>query len=133
MRRVRKEKITPQAAQEINGYALCLECWKQYMQLDDRDLSASRMMLAGGADREQAIAYESDPYEQQRLEDRKTGAAVAAVIDDLKPLMRWAIYRKCGIATLWRYPHADYLQVLIAADAELESRLRRHPATAIFF
>lgn len=133
--RVRKAdvQIQPPVLRE-DGLIICLECWKTWMLSDDRDLSASRMMLAGGADEDRdRVAYESDPYEEQRRADMKVGEATGVIIEELKPCWRWAIYRKCGVSTVWNFPLVDFLSCLVDAQAELESKLRVHIATATQF
>lgn len=133
--RVRKEDVQIHPVLKQDGLSICLECWKTWMLSDDRDLSASRMRLDGGyADEDRELAaYESDPYEEQRRADMKVGEATGAIIEDLKPCWRWAIYRKCGISTVWNFPLVDFLSCLADAQAELESKLRVHIATATQF
>lgn len=133
--RVRKEDVDIQPALKQDGLAICLECWKTWMLSDDRDLSASRMKLDGGVDDEDRdrAAYESDPYAEQRKADIKVGEATGAIIEGLKPCWRWAIYRKCGVATVWNFPSIDFLSCLADAQAELERKLRVHIATATQF
>jgi hypothetical protein len=106
------------------------------MLSDDRDLSASRMKLHAGPeerDEDNPIGYESDPYVEQRKADMKVGEATGAIIEDLKPCWRWAIYKSCGISTVWRFDSVDFLSCLADARAELESKLRVHIATATQF
>lgn len=117
-----------------DGLEICLECWKSWMLSDDRDLSASRMKLDGGRDGEDgAQAYEHDIYAEQRQADNKIGAATGAMIDSLKPVHRWAIHRKCGIATVWRFNSSDYTLTAIEATQELEKKLRRNIDTGTVF
>lgn len=134
-RRVKREDIQVPTIVKPDGLSVCLECWKSWMLSDDRDLSASRMRLEGGAldDSERHEGYESDPYEDQRRADMKVGEATGAMIEDLKPAWRWAIYKKCSISTVWNFPSVDFLSCLIDAQVELESKLRNHIATATQF
>jgi hypothetical protein len=139
--RVRKEDVQIQPALKQDGLMICLDCWKTWMGSDDRDLSASRMMLDGGDDEPMRdengnlikVSYESDPNEAQRKADMKVGEATGVIIEDLKPCWRWAIYRKCGVSTVWNFPSVDFLSCLADAQAELESKLRVHIATATQF
>src|SRR5688572_8549753 len=99
VRRVRREDVSIHPALKPDGLSICLECWKDWMLSDDRDLSASRMKLGGGApEDEEREGYESDPYLEQRRADMKLGEATGAMIEDLKPCWRWSIYKKCGIS-----------------------------------
>jgi len=135
--RVRKEDAAPSQIVKQDGLAICLECWKMWMASDDKDLGASRMKFDSyrdDDDKEQDRAgYESDPYEEQRRADMKIGQATGAMIEDLKPAHRWALYRKCGVTTVWNFPSVDFLSCLAAAQAELERKLRVHIATATQF
>jgi hypothetical protein len=135
--RVRKSEVQEHPAIKQDGLAICLECWKDWMLGDDRDLSAARMKLHAPADDEDEdgipIGYESDPYEEQRKADMRIGEATGAIIEDLKPCWRWAIYKGCGVSTVWRFDSVDFLSCLAEARAELESKLRNHIATATVF
>jgi hypothetical protein len=133
--RVRKEDVQVSAAVKKDGLAECLECWKDWMLSDDRDLSASRMKLhAGDRDEDEELeGYESDPYAEQRRDDMKVGEATGAMIEELKPVWRWAIHKKMGVCQVWRFESADFLSSLEQAQAELERKLRNHIATAMKF
>lgn len=127
--RVRKEDIPEyKPVEKHDGYAICLDCWKTYMSLDDRDLSASRMQLSG-----EAAAYESDPYRDQRRADIKIGEATDAMIDSLKPVESWAIRKKYGVMNVWNFPSADYVSVLLRAEDKLRELLQKNVATAVMF
>jgi hypothetical protein len=109
---------------------LCLELWKEWMQQCDRDLGAHTMRgLAGEGD-----GYGSgDVYEAQRRTDMRIGEATNAQIENLSRIHYWAIYRACSIATAWRFPNADFIQVLAEARDELETKLRKNICTAVLF
>lgn len=135
LRRVKRQDVQIQSFQKPDGLTVCLECWKSWMLSDDRDLSASRMRLHGGADddKDRSAGYESDPYEEQRKADMKIGEATGAMIEDMKAAWRWAIYKKMGISTVWNFPSVDFLSCLADAQAELERKLRVNIATATQF
>lgn len=133
LRRIRKEDVTIPPAIKQDGLSVCLECWKLWMQSDDRDLSASRMKLRGREAGELPEGYESDPYAEQRRADMQIGEATGALIEGLKPAHRWAIYKGCGISSVWNFPSVDFPTCLAAAQAELERKLRGHIATATQF
>lgn len=133
LRRVRKEDIDLTPPPKQDGLSVCLECWKQWMQSDDRDLSASRMKLHSRDADELPEGYESDPYGDQRRDDMKIGEATGALIEGLKPAHRWAIYKGCGISSVWNFPSVDFPSCLAAAQSELERKLRGHIATATQF
>ncbi|HEV2612525.1 MAG TPA: hypothetical protein VGU61_19845 [Noviherbaspirillum sp.] len=140
MRRVRKEEVQIDRFVKPDALDYCLECWARVMQKDDRDLSASRMRLDDTGDplldergNPIKVAYESDPYEEQRKQDMKYGEATGAVIQGMKPAHRWAIYRRCGISTLWKFPLLDFTVVLIEAEQDLRDKLKKNIATATLF
>jgi hypothetical protein len=134
-RRVRKEDVTVESAPKRDGLAVCLECWRSYMNSEDKALTASRMKLEGGLDDSDTIpeGYESDPYGDQHKADLAIGEATNAMINDLKPAHTWAITKACGFSTVWRFPSVNYVTALAAAHAALEEKLRRHIATATLF
>lgn len=134
--RVKREDVQIQSIHKPDGLAVCLECWKDWMLSDDRDLSASRMKLEGGEDDDEdheREGYESDPYGEQRKADMKVGEATGAMIHDLKPVWRWAIHKKMGVSQVWNFPSVDFLCSLADAQAELERKLRANIATATQF
>lgn len=140
MRRVRKEEVTIDTWIKPDGYSRCMDCWKRWMDADDRDLSASRPKYGEGAEEDDEdggnrprVAYESDPYEEQRKADYRIGEATNAMIDSLKQLYRWAIYKQCGITTQWRFPAMNLLVVLPEAENKLEEMLRKNIVTGTLF
>lgn len=133
MRRVKKEEVKLDHWIKPDGLAYCLDCWAAWMLSDDRDLSASRMRLHGGADDRGHEGYEHDVYAEQRKADFKIGEATNAMIDGLKPAHRWAIYRRCNITTQWSFRQLDFTQVLVDAEEVLGQKLRQNIATATLF
>lgn len=134
LRRVRKEEFdSAPVFNRQDGLFVCLDCWKQYMLQDDRDLSVSRMQLRRGDKMTDPAGYESDPYYEQHKEDLRIGEATNTMINDLKACWRWAIYRKCSITTVWNFPSVDFLACLEDAQAALESKLRVDITTATQF
>jgi hypothetical protein len=127
LRRVRKAEAAQPAFGRPDPYALLMACWVDFMRVDDSDTGARGMKLEGeGAD-------DRDVHEQQRAADLKIGEAVAAMVDSLCMQHRWAISRSQRIATVWRFPNADYEVVLMAARDELEEKLRKNVVTRLFF
>jgi hypothetical protein len=132
LRRVRKQDVQHDTFAKPDGLNVCLGCWKDFMLSDDRDLSASCMKLRNGAE-ENAVGFETDVYAEQRKADMKIGEATDAMIDSLRHVHRWAIYKKCGISTVWNFPSADFIQMLIDAEEELTKKLKINIATANLF
>lgn len=141
MRRVTKQEVQCDPFIKPDGLEYCLSCWKVWMQTDDRNLSASRMKFEGGDDKDgkeddserEKVAYESDPYEEQRKADGKIGLATDAMIESMPRLHVWAIYRMCSISTQWNFPNAAFQDVAEAASNNLRNKLCCHSATAILF
>ena len=140
--RVRKsaESASPLTAQKPDGLNVCLDCWKRWMLADDRDLSASRMLL--GSDYEEEFdefgnlvrdPYSTDVWDEQLKADNKIGEATGAMIESLNKWQRWAIHKKCGVVTVWGFRQMDYMLTLIEAEKELEIKLRKNLATATQF
>lgn len=132
LRRVRKEEVQAIQPPKQDGLKVCLDCWKLYMDSDDRDLSAARMKLQSASE-DNPEGYESDPYGDQRKADIRIGEATNAMIDDLKPAQRWSIHKACGITTVWNFPSVDFPTTLAGAHADLEKKLRNNIATATVF
>lgn len=133
MRRVRKEEVQPYLAQKPDGLRYCLDCWKDWMLSDDRDLSAARMKLRSRDENDRESGYESNPFDDQRKADMKIGEATNAMIDDLKPAWRWSLYRMCGITTQWRFPQLDFTLVVVDAENALREKLQKNIDTATLF
>lgn len=141
IRRAKKEDVPREAFIAPDGLSVCLDCWKRWMLTDDRNLSSSRMQLRGGDDLPERDAdgnliktgYDSNPWEEQYLADNAIGAATGAMIDSLKPMHRWAIYRKCSIVTVWKFPNTDFMAVIIDAEIDLNRMLRKNIATSGLF
>lgn len=135
-RRVRSNDVKSREWAKPGGLEDCLECWKKFMAGDERDLSASRMRLSGGADDPDDPArngYESNPYDEQWKADLKVGEATGIMIDGLKPCWRWAIYKKCSVSDVWNFPKLNFMDVIVDAEADLEIRLRKNIATGTKF
>jgi hypothetical protein len=135
-RRVKHSEVFTSPAVKPDGLNACLDCWKLFMSSDDRDLSASRMKFIGShadQDAENAEGYTSDPFDEQRKADMKIGEATNAAIDSLKMIYRCAIYKKCGIATVWSFPNSDFMSTLLSAEEQLATKLKNNIATATLF
>jgi hypothetical protein len=105
---------------------VCLELWKTSMRHDDKDLGYKNQNTLRGDDEGNADTS------QQRC-DNEIADATHACIHDLRACHRWAIYRLCGVATVWNFPHMDYLDIALEARAALEDKLRKNIATRALF
>lgn len=132
--RTRRETWQSPQSTKAEPYAFCMACWVDFMTVDDRDSGASRMNLHSRDEEDKEDGdYRSDPYSEQRKADLKTGEAVNAMVESLTIEHRWAIHKSQGMTTQWRFPNADYMQVLLRAQQELERKLRNNFTTGIYF
>jgi hypothetical protein len=115
------------------GIDICLACWRDYMNFDDRDLGISQLRLRGGEEDPDRVVEKSDPYAEQLLADLAIGAATDAMIDSLPRLYIWAIYKAFGIGRVWNFPQADWVATLTEARATLTEKLKKNPATRTKF
>jgi len=128
-RRAPKEKpvAANQAFDQPDPYASLIACWVSYMRTDDRDLGSRGMKLASDA------AADRDVHAEQYLADLKIGEAVNAMVDSLTVQHRWAIYKSQRLTAVWRFPNANYDEVLLAARDDLEAKLKKNVATRLYF
>lgn len=105
---------------------ICLGCWAGWMGRSDRDLGAHTL-------RYQVATETTDPDAAYRRRDNEIGEATDAMIKSLTTVQRWAIYRKCGMTSVWRFPDSSYIAVHDEACAELVKKLRINIATRILF
>lgn len=132
LRRVRRADVRPVVFVKPDGLELCLACWKDWMTGDqDKDLGLKTMRgLVGERGEEDAGP---DVYEAQQAADQRVGAATDAMINSLSRIHVWAIYRSCSIASVWKFPNADFATVAAEARDELTKKLKRNVCTATLF
>jgi hypothetical protein len=127
LRRVKRDP-SPFVERRTDGLDICLDCWKEWMGRNDTDLGAqSQKTLRGDGD-----GYGNTDTSQMRR-DNEIAQATDAMIHSLSSVHRWAIHRKAGLATAWRFPNLDYLTVAIEACEVLEKKLRGNNATRMVF
>ena len=127
LRRVRKEDA-PFTERRKDGMDICLDCWTTWMGRYDTDLGAhSQKLLRGESD-----GYDGNDTSQMRR-DNEIAMATDAMISGLPVAQRWAIARKCGIATAWRFPNLDYMTIAIEACQALEAKLKANTATRMLW
>jgi len=131
LRRVRKEDVDRVHKPSADPLELCLATWTAWMQRADRDLGIKGMTL---------ISAERDSYESESdsdsvyvKRDNEIAGAVDASISSLCTSHRWAIFRKQGVATAWRFPNLDYMAETLDATQQLENKLRVNLATRSLF
>lgn len=109
---------------------LCLDIWKSWMAGDsDRDLGAKTMRgLSGEGD-----GHGVDMHEAQQTSDLKVAQATDAMISSLSRVHVWAIYRACGLTTVWSFPNSSLMDVAADARAALSIKLKKNICTALLF
>ena len=133
--RVRKSDKQQAAFIKPDGLAICLDHWCEWMRREESELRAkSQGCIKGGSD---------DPHEGYDVNalaeaaDARASADIAkatdAMIDSLDRHYKAAIYRRCSIATVWRFPRMDYADTLPDAEESLISKLKKNTATRVFF
>jgi hypothetical protein len=130
MRRVMKaEVVGMDRVNTPDGLEICLECWKQYIQLTkDNDLTITTMPGMVSDD-----TYGLDMYEQQQLRDMETGAATDAMIDSLSKLHKWAIYKLTSMAYVAGPIGAEITIHGPVAKELLKIKLKNNCCTSILF
>lgn len=128
MQRVRKQDVKVDTWVKPDAFDFCLECWKTWMCRNDTDLGIQGQKLLNG----EGDGYGNEDTSGMRR-DNEIAAATDAMINSLRALHRWAIYRKCGITTVWSFPSADFISTVESAEGELTTKLRINVATRSLF
>jgi hypothetical protein len=128
LRRVRLDAPTTGFVRP-DGLEYCLDCWKSWMRGDpDRDMGVVTMRGLTGDD-----SRNIDSGEAQQDNDNRIGAATDAAISDLSVMHGWAIKRACSIASVWRFPSANFIEVAAEAREELTKKLKKNICTSVLF
>ncbi len=106
---------------------LCLDLWMQWQCRDDTSL--------GWRGRSAMMASECCASSEQLYDDMDNAVAqaVEAMMSGLPRHLDWAIRKRCGIATVWRFPEMTFGDALVEAEAALEKKLKNNIATRNFF
>lgn len=124
---VRRGELPSKTGQR-DGLEVCLACWRYWMGKYDTDLSVqTQKTLRGDGD-----GFGNSDTSQARR-DNEIAEATDAMVMSLKTSHQWAIRRKCGVATTWRFPQLDYMTEALDACCELEKKLRGNVATRMEF
>lgn len=114
---------------------ICLDYWSRWMHCDDRDLGAkSQSGIESGSDDSDDVfdARAASDSAAARVE-REVAMATDAMIDSLDRHYKAAIYRRCNVASVWRFPNLDFVVVLPEAEEALIAKLKKNIATRAFF
>lgn len=125
MRVARKIEINER--QKESPLEMCLAIWLQWQRRDDTCIGWHRRsaMLEGDAHADSQQLYDSM--------DNNAALAVEAMVCSLPAHLVWAIRRRCGLTTVWRFPSLVFADVLVQAEMELEKKLKNNIATRTFF
>lgn len=113
--------VTAANDRQRDGVEYCLDVWADWMRKDDRDLGIQR----------QKGESDGDPAEARHFND--IAEATDAMMQSLILRHRWAIWKKFGVSTVWRFPNADLAESFAEAVAALEPLLRKNLATRMQF
>jgi hypothetical protein len=105
----------------------CLDLWLRWLHRGDSGIGWRGRSAMLESD---ASASSEQLYDRM---DNHAGEAVDAMIDSLPTHQGWAIRKRCGLVTLWRFPLLVYADVLAQAEAELEKKLKINIATRNYF
>ena len=134
-RRVRRDEFQANFVKP-DGLALCLDYWARWMRRTETDLGArGQACLRGDAPVEgEHEGYDEDTaYASQSRYEQDVAQATDAMIDSLYRHHRAAIYRRCSIANVWRFPNLDFATALPEAESELSNKLSKNIVTRSFF
>jgi hypothetical protein len=124
-RSVRKIAVNEWA--EASPLEICLDLWLQWQRRDDTCVGwrgQSAILVSDGY---------VDPQQVYDNMDNNTAKAVDAMVSSLPTHLVWAIRRRCGLATVWRFPSLIFADELDKAEKELEKKLKNNIATRTFF
>lgn len=128
MRRVRKEEVQLDTWVKPDPIQICLGCWSTWMGASDRDLGMQmQKTLMGDGD---GFGNENTCHARR---DNEIAEATDAMINSLRHHHRWAIYRRCGLSTVWNFPLLDYVQTSLEAEQQLAEKLKINVATRTLF
>ena len=113
---------------------ICLAHWTDWMKQDDRDLGAkSQASILSGASAVEGECDSSASGEAAARASREIALATDAMINSLPRDYKAAIWRRCNIASVWRFPNMDFSEVLPLAEKCLDEKLSKNVATRAFW
>ena len=106
---------------------ICLDLWLRWQDRSDSGI--------GWRNRSVALSSEASASSEQLYDrmDNETAEAMDTMIGDLKVQHNWAIKKRCGIATAWKFPSLIFADVLLDAEAALEKKMKINLATHNYF
>jgi hypothetical protein len=101
----------------------------------DGDLGTQRQKLRSDDDDDKDRERDSESVaaaaEQRR--ENEIAEATDAAINDLRACDRWAIYKMCGVSSVWNFPIARLHACGSKREAAVEKKLRMNIATRALF
>ena len=113
---------------------VCLECWRAWIGRNNQDLGTQRQKLrTDDDDKDAGNDSESVAAAAEERRESEIAEATDAAINDLRACDRWAIYKLCGVSTVWKFPLLDFMQTAQSAKMQIEQKLRENIATRALF
>lgn len=106
---------------------VCLDLWLRWQHRPDVGLGWRGRSVSLESD---SAASSDQLYDRM---DNQTAEAMEVMIGDLKVQHNWAIKKRCGLSTVWRFPSLVFADVLIDAEMELEKKMKINLATRNYF
>jgi len=133
--RVRKSDTQQAMFIKPDGLAICLGHWSEWMHRDDRDLGAKSQgcIKSGSEGDHEGYDVNAAAEAAESRASRQIAMATDAMIDSLERHHKAAIYRRCSISTMWRFPNMDYCETLPLAEEALKAKLSKNVACRVFF
>ena len=104
----------------------CLSLWADWMR--------SKSVFHGQPKLLQIFASNPLDYQQElAVMDERAARAVDAMIDSLSTQHHWAIYKRCGMSSVWKYERLNFETTLAEAEIELEKKLKKNNALVQYF
>lgn len=114
---------------------VCLECWKSWMGRSDADLGTQqqKLLCSGEEENRKDVDCESVAAAAEQRRENEIAEATDAAINSLRACDRWAIYKMCGLSSVWKFPGLDFMHAAIGAKEKLAEKLRENIATRALF
>lgn len=98
----------------------------------DGDLGSQRQKLRYDDEEKDDEKYsESVVAAAKQRRENEIAEAAEAAINDLRACDRWAIYKMCGVSSVWNFPLLDFMQTALSARLKVNQKLRENIATPL--
>lgn len=122
---------------EVAPLDICLGHWCDWMRKDDRDLGVKGQVgLRSDGNDDDREGYDDSAALADAAaarSSREIAMATDAMINSLDRHHKAAIYRRCNITSVWRFPLMDFVVTLPLAEEALIEKLSKNVATRAFW